>query len=188
MPAAPAAPRGHTRSAPAPDPLTPGASCARTSPSLWGPLSPPAICRPSSSTPGSSHDLEPVHAFLFAVPVAVGVWGAAVWPVPPPPASPARRALTRAAVAFTVVAAAVGTAAVLALIPRHHGVSWWDPSLPAALAFAPLLAARSARQRSQPAGRRAPRAACDPRGDEPPGRRAVPRSPAQPAAMAREET
>jgi hypothetical protein len=57
-----------------------------------------------------------------AVPLAVYIWHKTARPQLPPLASRTRRALTRAAAALTLTAAA--TVAIVILIARHR-LAWW---------------------------------------------------------------
>jgi hypothetical protein len=79
------------------------------------------------------------------VPLAVYTWHKTARPPIPPPASPARRTLTRAATALTITLAAAATAVIVILIARHR-LTWWAywPITPACFAIIPVMFARNA--------------------------------------------
>jgi hypothetical protein len=86
-----------------------------------------------------------------AVPLAVYTWHKTARPQLPPPASVARRALTRAAAALTLTMAAAATAAIVILIARHR-LAWWAywPITPACFAIVPVLSGRHAARNYYP--------------------------------------
>jgi hypothetical protein len=92
-----------------------------------------------------------------AVPLAVYTWHKTARPPLPPPASRARRALTRAGTALTITLAAAATAAIVILIARHR-LTWWAswPITPACFAIIPVLSARNAARNYQPEPARPP--------------------------------
>jgi hypothetical protein len=88
-------------------------------------------------------DLYIIFGWLI-VPAAVMVRHRARKPPPPRPATPARRALTRAATAVTRFIAVPGTIAVWALVCRHD-LAPWSLLVPGIYGVVPVQAAYSAR-------------------------------------------
>jgi hypothetical protein len=83
---------------------------------------------------------------LLAVPVTLAVWHKTARPPLPPPAGPARRALTRAAAALAITLAAAATVITVTLAIRHTvGVTWWW--LPAPPLFTVLTVQTAGRAR-----------------------------------------
>jgi hypothetical protein len=87
---------------------------------------------------------------LISVPVVVAVWHKAARPPLPPPASTARRALTRTATALTITLAAAAAVITATLAARHTaGITWWWLPAPPLFAWLALQTAGRARLRYQ---------------------------------------
>jgi hypothetical protein len=95
-----------------------------------------------------SHAQSNYSLALVALPVAVAVWHLFARPPLPPPASRARRALTRAAVVLTLILAVAAIAVTITLITRHTaGVFRWWPITPFGCTFLTIQAAQRAKRR-----------------------------------------